>query len=345
MAAAGPALAGNTVKLDISGAGTGVVSLSINQDPTNPSNIISTDGTTGGSQIAVRGKWQTLSITQNGATNVLKSSGISGTTGSTTASLNLTYGSGTDGGNNIHSLTIGQTTAPANASITATVVNTDPTNTANTITDTLDGTSLTYTLDIAGTNNSVTNAVAATGANSISITLHGAVESSGNTVTNTVSNATSSNITILATSNNNVITNTSNTAGAKTFSVTLPNGGTDGNVVTNDFTGGGGTQSSTLLVTGTTSKVNYGLTASGNGTTANVTLADVVGAAGAAGKLVLAQSGAGDSLSLTVNGGTFTMGSSLTGSSGVRITQASPGAALSATINAGGNGYTYSISQ
>ena len=122
-------------------------------------------------------------------------------------------------------------------------------------------------------------------------------------------------------------------------------GGADGNTVSNDFTGGSGAQTSNLTVTGLTSRVNFGLTASGAGTVSNVNLADVVGAAGAAGKLTLSQSGAGSNLALTVNGGAFTMGSNLAGGAGVLIAQASHGAVLDAVITAGGNGYSYTITQ
>jgi hypothetical protein len=349
LAAAGPAMAGNTIKLDITGAGSGVKTLSITQDATNNSNTITTTGAAGGAQIPIRGKWNSISITQTGAANVLKGAGITGTTGSTTASLALSYDSGASSGGNVHSLVIGGTTAPANATVSATVVNTDLVNGANTITDVLDGTSLAYTLDLDGTNNTVTDTVAATGAVTLNLTLHGGATgaSNGNTVTNTITGATSANVTIASYSNGNTITNTSDGSGDKTISITLPSGGANGNTVSNNFTGGTGTQSSSLLVNGTTSRVNFGLVASGATTASSVTLTDVVGAAGAAAKLALSQTGNNASLTLAVNGNGFTMGSSLGvgADTGVLISQASNGAVLNANINAAANGYTYSISQ
>jgi hypothetical protein len=345
LAAAGPAMAANTIKLDITGAGNGVKTLSITQDASNASNTITTTGAAGGAQIPIHGKWNSISITQTGAANVLKSTGINGTAGSTTASLNLSYDSGSSSGGNTHNLVIGGATQPANATVTATVVNTDLAAGANTITDTLDGTSLAYTLDIDGTNNSVTDTIAASGAVTLSQTLHGGTTGSGNTVTNTITGATSANVTLAAFSNGNSISNTSDGSGDKTISITLPSGGADGNTISNNFTGGSGTQSSTLLVNGTTSRVDFGLTASGATTTSAVTLTDVVGAAGAAAKLALSQTGNNTSLTLGVTGTGFTMGSSLAGGAGVVITQASNNAVLNANIAASGNGYTYSISQ
>ena len=347
LAAAGPAFAtGNTIKLDITGTGA-VSTLTINQDATNNSNTITTTGAAGGAQIPIRGKWASISIAQHGAGNVLEGSGITGTAGSSTASLSLTYGSGSGGGNNVHSLTIGGTTAPANASVTVSVINTDAANGQNAVTDVLDGSSLTYALDVDGTANTVSNTVQATGANNLSLTLHGGSAGAGNTVTNTVTGATSSNITVAAYSDNNSITNLSNGSGDKTFSVLLPTGGTNGNTVVNDFTGGTGTQSSSLLVTDTLSKVNFNLAANGAGTTSAVTLTDVVGAAGAAAKLALSQSGANDSIALTVNGNGFAMGSSLgvNTDTGVLISQASNNAVVNTTVNAAAAGYVVSISQ
>jgi hypothetical protein len=345
LVAAGPALAGNTIKLDATGAGNGVKTLSITQDAVDNSNTITTTGAAGGAQIPITGKWNSIAITQTGTGNVLKSTGINGTTGSTTASLALSYDAGDSSGGNIHSLVIGGTTAPANASVTATVVNTDSGAGVNTITDVLDGGSLTYVLDVDGTDNTIADTVAASGAVNLNQTVHGGSLGAGNTITNTISNATSASVTVAVFSDGNTITNLSNGTGDKTISITLPSGGTDGNTVSNNFTGGAGAQSSTLLVTGIGSKVDFGLVASGATTTSAVTLNDVVGVAGAAAKLALSQTGANASLSLTINGGTATIGSALAGGAGVVVSQASSNAVLSANINAIGTNYTYSISQ
>lgn len=340
LAMAGPALAANnTIRLDLGTAGS-VKTLTITQDVVNNSNTITADGTAGGGQLPVHGKWNSVSISQAGAGNVLEGA-ITGTAGSTTASLALAY----SGGANTHSLTIGGTTAPANATVAATVVNSDGANGTNAITDVLDGSSLTYALDVNGTNNTINDAVAASGAVTLNQTVHGGTAASGNTVNNTISGATSASVTLAVFSNGNAITNTSDGSGDKTISITFPSGGANGNTVNNDFTGGLGAQSSSLLVNGTTSRVNFGLTASGATTSSAVTLTDVVGAAGAAAKLALSQTGANTALTLAVTGTGFTMGSSLAGGAGVVISQASNNAVLNASIAASASGYTYSISQ
>ena len=347
LAAAGPAMAANTIKLDVTGSGNGVKTLSINQDATNHTNTITSDGTAGGGQLTVLGKWKTISISQTGFGNVLKTvSGITGDTASTDANLSLTYISAATGGKNIHSLSIGGTTAPTDAAVTVSMTNNDAVNAANnTLTDVLDGTSLGYTLDLVGANNTISNTIAATGAVTLNEIVHGGTSASGNTVTNSITGADSASVTLAVYSNGNTITNTSDGAGDKTISITLPSGGASGNTISNNFTGGTGAQSSSLLVTGVTSRINFGLIASGATTTSSVTLADVVGAAGAAAKLALSQTGANANLTLAVNGGGFAMGSSLSGGAGVLITQASPGAVLNANINAVADAYTYSISQ
>lgn len=338
------AFAANTLNIDISNGGT-VRSLRIRQDANGPTHVISANGATNGAALPVRGAWNTIAITQIGQSNTL--AGAITSTGSTTAALSLTYGAAATGGNNHHSLTIGGTTAPVNPSVTVAVVNSDPTNATNTITDVLDGSSLTYSLTLNGADNVVSNTLSATGAVNVTETINGGALGVGNTVTNTVTGATSITGTIAIASDDNEVTNTSNGAGAKTFSVNLPNGGADGNTISTDFTGGTGTQVSNLTVTGVTSRVDYGVEASGAGSTVNATLSNTVGAAGAAGVVRVVQTGSGASLGLTVNGGAFTMGSdtvdSLTG--GILVTQASPGASATLIVTAGGDGYTFAISQ
>jgi hypothetical protein len=347
LAAAGPALAANTIRLNITGAGNGVKTLSITQDAVNNSNTISTTGAGGGSPVSITGKWNSIAITQTGAANVLKSlTGIKGDSSSTTASLALSYDSGTSSGGNVHSLVIGGATTPLNATVSATVVNTDTGAGVNTITDVLDGTALTYVLDVNGSGNTISDTINATGAVTMSQTVHGGTAASGNTITNTITGADSANLTVAVFSNGNTITNTSDGAGAKTISITLPSGGANGNTISNDFTGGTGAQSSTLLVNGTGSRVNFGLTASGATTTSNVTLTDVVGAASAAGKLSLSQTGNNASLTLLVTGDTLaTLGSSLAGGAGIVVTQASNNAVLNANVLLTGAGYTTSFAQ
>ncbi|MGH1557054.1 beta strand repeat-containing protein [Caulobacter segnis] len=359
MMTSGAALAANTLKINASGAGNSVNSLSITQDATHPSNTISANGLPGGSALLIHGPWASVSINQQGAGNVLKGAFTDATTG---GSLTLNYGSAAAGGNNTHSLTIGATTPPVAPTVTVNVVNTDPGTTANTITDVLDGTGLTYSLTVDGTNNAITNTVASTGgSNSLTetftrrrqyrrqhlgasgaISVTEAVTGSNNSITNTFSGATTITGSITLLSDNNTVTNTSSGAGDKTFSVTLP--AANGNTISNAFTGSG-VQTSNLTVTGTGSKVDYGLTSSA-ASVANVILSNVVGAAGAAGNVRVTQTGGGAaSLSLTVDGGAFTMGNSLSGGAGILISQTSADASMDITTTPGANGYTISFSQ
>jgi hypothetical protein len=342
LALAGPALAANTVKLDISGTGQ-VTTLAIAQDAAHNSGAITTTGAAGGAQIPIRGHWDSISIVQNGAGESFASTGLTANAASTAASLDLTYGSSGTTGNNSHTLVIGNTTAPVNPLVTVDVNNTNGAQDANIITDSLNGASLTYSLSIDGTANSISNTLAVTGAFFLTETVSGGSHGAGNTITNSITGATSANVTLDVESDHNTVTNTSNGSGVKTISVNLPSG-SNGNTVVQNLTGGTGSQTANFTVNGTTSKVNYGLTASGAGTTANVTLSDVVGAAGAAGKVTISQTGAGDNVGLTFNGNSFTMGSGLTGGAGILVTQSSPGAKLSATISAGANGYQASVS-
>lgn len=359
MLTGGAALAANTLKINSSGAGNSVNSLAITQDATNPSNVISANGLPGGTALLIHGPWSSVSINQQGASNVLKGAFTDATTG---GSLTLNYGSAAAGGNNTHSLTIGGTTPPVAPTVTVNVVNTDPGTTANTITDVLNGATLTYALTVNGTDNAITNTVASTGAgdsltetftgnsNTVVNTLAASgaisvtedVTGSTNTITNTFSGATTITGSITLLSDNNTVTNTSSGAGAKTFSVNLP--AANGNTISNAFTGTG-VQTSNLTVTGTGSKVDYGLTSSA-ASVANVTLSNVVGAATAAGKVRVTQSGGGaTSLSLVIDGGAFTLGSSLSGGAGILISQTSADAILDFTSTPGANGYTISLSQ
>ncbi|WP_296600611.1 hypothetical protein [Phenylobacterium sp.] len=338
--AASPALAANVLRIDISGTGT-ARTLTITQDATHASNIITANGQAGGGQLPVRGAWNELIVNQQGAGNILQGA-VSATGGSTTASLNLAYGSAADGGANHHTLSIGQTTAPANPDVDITVVNTEPADVGaeNVILDTLDGTSLDYDLAINGSTTHVTNSIAATGAVVVNLSLTGGtLAGGGNTVTNTISAATSASVTVAVDSDNNSVTNTSNSTGAKMFNVNLLGAG-DGNTVSNDFTGGSGAQSSTLTLTGATSRVNFDLDSSSAVSSSAVTLSNFVGAGGAAGNVTIDQTGAGVTLGLTVNGGAFTVGAG-----GVQVTQASAGAVSDLVYSAAANGYALTISQ
>lgn len=338
--AATPSLAANVLRIDISGTGT-VRTLTITQDATHASNVLTANGQAGGAQLPVRGAWNEFIVNQQGAGNIVQGA-VTSTGGSTTASLNLAYGAAAAGGANQHTLSIGQTTAPANPDIDVSILNTEPADVGaeNVVVDTLDGASLDYDLTINGSTTHVTNTIAASGAVAVNLNLTGGtLAGGGNTVTNTISAATSASVTVAVDSDDNTVTNTSNGAGAKTFSVNLV-GAADGNTVVNDFTGGSGAQSSTLTLTGATSRVNFDLASSSAGSSSAITLSNFVGAGGAAGNVTVDQTGAGVTLGLTVNGGAFTVGAG-----GVQVTQASAGAVTDLVYNAAANGYAVTISQ
>jgi hypothetical protein len=356
----GSALAAvNTVKIDVSVTGK-ATSLSINQDASGSlGNVVTDTGAAGGGQLAVRGQWNTLNIVQRDSGNTL---GGAITASGTTGTLNLSYGTAAvgDHGNNVHSLTIGATTAPSNPTITVAIDNTDAATTPNTITDVLDGTGLTYNLAITGTDNTIGNTVASSGGaltvaetftgdgntvdNTIdasgAITLTETVTGNDNEITHTISGATTVTSTVTLASNNNSVTNLSDGAGAKTFSVVL--NGVDGNTVTNDFTGGSGTQTSNLTSTGT-SKLDFTLTAGGAGSSSTVNTVNLHGATTLAALVDITQ-GAGASLILTATGTGFDAGTGATGSNAIFVNQ-SAGAVANATFVAAANGYFVNIVQ
>src|ERR1700746_1298273 len=109
MGLAAPGLADiNDIPIDASSNGGKVTTLAITQDDSHLANQVS--GNAGGATpFPVAGPWDTGSINQKGGSNKLYGS-VKATSGSTAASLTASY----TGGNNTHSLTIGNTAAPAN---------------------------------------------------------------------------------------------------------------------------------------------------------------------------------------------------------------------------------------
>ena len=265
-----PAMAQNSIKIDVGPAGGKVTSLAIIQDDTAASNIVSGNGTSGaaGTAFPVSGSWNSIAVNQTGGNNVLKG-GIKSGAGSTTASLNANYATTSTGGNT-HSLSIGGTTAPVDPTVKVFVSNNGASD--NAITDNLNGTGLTYNLGLAGTGNTVGNAVTA----ATSVTLNqgdGVVAGIGggygiagdnNTVANTIGSgaAVSANLRILG--NGNSVTNTVTASG----NVTLNQGGA------------------------------YGITGDNN------TVGNVVGDSASVGSLVATQTVSGDSnlVANSVNG-------------------------------------------
>src|SRR5712691_179200 len=300
----------NSIGIDVSGTGS-TSTLAITQDDANLANSVS--NLAGNGPLPVRGPWSTVSIDQQGGNNALRGS-LQANTGSTTASLSASYA----GGNNTHTLNVGGTAAPTNPRLTISVTNNGAG--TNTISDTLNGTAVTYGLTILGTSNSLTNSVAASGAVALNQTITGS---------------------------NNTVANTANGGGAKTIGQTIVG---SNNTVTVGLTGTG-TQSSTLT-TDSGTLVDFTETSAGNNTAAVVGLSNVIGAAGAAAKVVVNQTTLADNATANVNvaGGAFTMGTipgslvshGFAGSPnpGVYVYQNSPSATLNAVVTAGANGYT-----
>ena len=208
----------NEIRIDATGTGNSVNTLSITQDDAHLANQVG--GLTGGTTaLPVKGSWKTVTIDQQGGTNVFNGS-LKATGGSANATLNASYA----GGKNTHSLEIGTTTAPANPTVIIAVTNNGLG--TNTINDKLDGTALSYNLALTGTGNSVTNTVAATGA----ITLNQGGGSYGitgnnNTVSNSVSGVTSFTHDLTLTGNGNTITNTAIDGGDKTITQAITGDG------------------------------------------------------------------------------------------------------------------------
>jgi len=333
MGLAAPAWAAglNEIRIDATTAGS-VQTLSITQDTAHPDNQVG--GLAGGSStLPVKGSWKTVSIDQLGATNVFNGS-LKATGGSANATLTASYA----GGKNTHSLEIGTTLAPANPTVAIAVTNNGLG--TNTITDTLDGSALTYNLALTGTGNTLTNSVSATGP----VTLNQGITGNNNTIGNTVSGVASFTHTLTLAGSGNTIANNASNGGAKTITQAITGAG---NTVSMTLDAAG-SQSSALTVD-SASTVNYTLLASAVGGAQVINLSNVVGAASAPAVINVTQTAAatGATANLTVAGGTYTMGTGVGagGLAGVSVYQNSPGAYLSAVTTANTNGYTVNIAQ
>lgn len=360
--AADPTVSANGLYIDVGTNGSSN-SLVIAQDSSNTHNVISGDGTPTGSAFAVKGAWDSLSVTQTGTasksgSNILKGAGIAALGGPTGNTVLASYTT-TNNADNVHSLTIagnGTSTGPASAALSITMVNNGATAGANdnTVTDafTTAG-ALAYTLNVNGNTNAITNAISA-GAIALTQTVTG----NGNTVRNQqdsthptaafASNGAVTETINIASADNNTISNYAASAGGdRTVSVTLYTGS---NTVTNTFDASSGTEEADLTVNAG-SKVAYTYSATpGSGTTyANTTLNGVIGASGAAAPVIVNQSAGGTSSTLVISGGStpYTMGTGVgpSGAYGASVSQASAGATSNVTFTAGGNGYTVAISQ
>jgi len=324
----------NEIRIDATAAGS-VQALSVTQDHANLANQVG--GLTGGtSALQVKGTWKTVSIDQLGGTNV-----FNGSLKATGLSANATLSASYAGGKNTHSLEIGTTTAPANPTVSIAVTNNG--GGTNTITDTLDGNALTYTLGITGTGNSLTNAVAASGAVILNQGGGGyGITGNNNTVGNSVAGVTSFTHNLTLAGNGNTIANTAINGGAKTITQDITG---DGNTISMTLDAAGSQSSALTIDSG--SKVNYTLLASAVGGAQTINLSNVIGASSAPAVINITQTAAaaGATANLTVAGGTYTMGATLPGGAGVNVYQNSPAAYLSATTTASTNGYTVNVTQ
>jgi hypothetical protein len=355
----------NTLAIDATGNGSdsGVSSLAITQSAGTSGNTVSQSGGfgAGAAQLPIRGTWQNIAINQTGNKNTLKG-GIKATLGSTTASLTAGYSTSSTGAN-VHTLTIGGTTAPANPAVAVNVSNDGSTD--NTIADTLDGSGLNYHLTLAGHGNSVTNTVSTGASGSVTLDLGSTsdygITGNGNTVANTLtSTGGSGNVShaLLITGDSNSVTNTVTATG----DITVTQGGTGYGIV-----GSGNTVTNTIGGVTPVTSFSHQLTLSGDDNSVTNT-ADGVGAttinqhlAGSSNNTVVTNmSGGGAQTSnLTADGSTYLdygmtsaaansyaniAVSGVSGSSGtpavVRVEQTSAADNATANLTVNGNSYT-----
>jgi hypothetical protein len=324
----------NNIRIDASSNGGKVTTLAITQDDSHLANQVS--GNAGGATpFPLAGPWDTVSINQQGGSNKLYGS-VKATSGSTAASLTASY----TGGNNTHSLTIGNTAAPANPVVAIVVNNTGVG--ANTITDTLNGATLSYNLSVTGTDNAVTNSVGATGAITLNQGGSYGITGNSNTVSNTAAGVASFTNNLTLAGSFNTITNTASGGGDKTITESVAS---DHNTVAVSLTGTGTQIAGVTSDSG--SQIDLDLTSQAANSSANLILSNVIGAASAAAKITITQTAVADGATaiLSVSGGTFTMGNTLAGGVGANVYQNSAGAYLNASVAAAANGYTVNITQ
>ena len=277
--AADPTVSANGLYIDVGTNGSSN-SLVIAQDSSNTHNVISGDGTPTGSAFAVKGAWDSLSVTQTGTasksgSNILKGAGIAALGGPTGNTVLASYTT-TNNADNVHSLTIagnGTSTGPASAALSITMVNNGATAGANdnTVTDafTTAG-ALAYTLNVNGNTNAITNAISA-GAIALTQTVTG----NGNTVRNQqdsthptaafASNGAVTETINIASADNNTISNYAASAGGTSSTLVISGGSTPYTMGTGVGPSGAYGASVSQASAGATSNVTF--TAGGNGYT------------------------------------------------------------------------------
>jgi hypothetical protein len=302
MGLAGPAFAATLNSIAIDNGSGSVGALAIIQDDGSNTNTVSGDGASGAgaARLPISGPWSTIVINQTGSGNVLRTAAggtITSKAGSTSASLTANYTT-TAAGGNVHSLTIGKTTTPLNPSVVIFVKNNGASD--NTVTDTLDGASLSYNLGLLGTGNAVTNTVsAATGG--ITLTQGNSaygvaggygIAGDSNTVVNTLASTGGTVLaSLMITGNGNSLTNTITTTGG---AITLAQGG-GGNGIT------GSSNSITNTIGASVAVTSFSQTLAVNGS--GNTIVNTVDSAGGKTVDLLMASSSSDNITTTVGGG------------------------------------------
>jgi hypothetical protein len=293
----GPALATgyNTIAIDNSAGSVGSLSITQDDSASNNTNTVSGNGSPSGTKLPVSGPWSTIAINQQNGGNTLKGS-VKSAGSSTAASLTANYTGTTGSAGNVHTLNVGGTTAPLNPAVTVYAKNNGAT--ANAITDTIDGASLSYNLGLLGTANSMTNTVSATtggvtlteGDSAYGIASSYGIHGDSNAIANTLtSGAGTVSVAIMVNGNSNSLLNTVTTTGGN---ISLTQGGSgygingDSNMITNTIGQSDhvGSFAQTLLVSGSNNTitntvdsagdkvVNQSLTAASSNNTINTTV-------------------------------------------------------------------------
>lgn len=360
----------NNIYIDATDNSGSVSSISITQDATAGADNMVAGNVGGTTAFPIAGALGNLAVTQTGSGNKLHGAITVNPASGTAGDLTAHYTSGANG-TNTHSLTIGNSAAPASiggATYSSGWTTTGPLSITmdatsgsasgnNAVTDILNTSgALNYTLNVAGTANTVQNTV--TGS---SIKLNVDAQGDSNSVTNSITNAGAVAVAVKLAGSSNQVTNNSTGSGAKTVIVQLAS---DGNTVDNELGSGGGSQTSTL-VADASSTINYALTqnTAGGTTAAHATLYGVTGVSAVDSQaqiLVTQADSATMNLTLYGNGNTFgptaydsgtstyTGGLSALGTSpgqySVVVAQ-STGANLNANVTANAAGFTAAFLQ
>ena len=322
----------NEIRIDATSAGS-VKTLSITQDDANVDNQVS--GTAGG------GSALPVKVPGTGSPLIRQVAPTSSTARSRPPAVRppRTWMRPYTGGGNTHSLDIGAVQAPTDPTVQISVHNSG--GGSNTITDSLDGAALTYSLTVTGTDNAISNSVSATGA--ITLNQGGGgygVTGSRNSVTNNVSGVAAFTHNLTIAGSDNTVLNTVSNGGNKTITENI---GSSGNTVTMTLDAAGNQDAALTVNSG--SMVNSPLS-SGGGAAANIILSNVIGAASAPAVINVTQTVAavGATANLGISGGPSPWG--IRSRPGWRVCRPEQSrCGLNANVTANANGYTVNIAQ